>query len=78
MLLYAHKAVHGEAPAYIKDLVKVKVPARSLRSGSAVQLSVPPRKSLKTYGDRSFKTAAANLCNELPGHIRNILSKDTF
>lgn len=78
VLPYTHKAIQGEAPVYIKDLVKVKRSTHSLRSGNAIQFIVPSGRSLKTYGDRSFKTAAANLWNELLGHIRNITSKETF
>ena len=60
ILLYTHKAIHGDSPQYIKDLVKVKAPTRSLRSSSAIQLCMP-HTNTRTYGDRSFRTAAATL-----------------
>ena len=77
ILLYTHKAVHGDSPQYIRDLVQVKTPGRSLRSSSTIQLCVP-HTNTKTYGDRSFRKAAATLWNTLPDCMRNIPTVNSF
>lgn len=77
ILLYTHKAVHSDAPTYIKDLIEIRASQRTLRSNSAIQLVVPHTKT-KTYGDRSFRKAAASLWNTLPDHMRNITTVDCF
>ncbi len=69
VLVYTHKAVHGDAPQYIKDLVSIK--SHACRSDSGIQLYVPRTKT-KSYGDRSFKAAAASLWNALPHSMRNM------
>ena len=77
ILLYVHKAVHGNAPIYIKDLLQVKAQQRTLRSNNSIQLHVHPTHT-RTYGDRSFKKAAPTMWNQLPGHMRNIKAIDSF
>jgi len=77
VLLYTFKAIHGDAPAYIKDMVQVKTPQRSLRSSSTTHLVVPPPSSNR-YGDRSFRMAAPDLWKKLPDHMKNITTIDCF
>jgi len=77
VLLYTHKAIHGDAPVYIKELVQVKSSQRTLRSNSSINLQVP-HTNTRTYGDRSFKKAAAVLWNKLPDHMKNITVIDCF
>ena len=69
VLLYTHKALHGHAPQYIRDLIVPYRPTRNLRSARRSLLVVPtPRTS--TYGGRSFRVTAPQLWNELPEDLK--------
>ncbi|XP_072048691.1 uncharacterized protein [Amphiura filiformis] len=63
--------------AYIRELVVIKDPVRSLRSNVAPQLHHTSVNTV-TYGQRSFKYAAPELWNQLPPHIRNSSSLALF
>ena len=69
VLLISFKALHGQAPQYISELLHEYRPSRTLRSRSRNLLTVP-RSYTVTYGDRSFSVAAAKLWNSIPDHIR--------
>ena len=76
-LILTFKCISGDAPVYLRDLIKVKVPERNLRSSEAIQLQPPsdfPR--TKRYGERAFMHSAPCLWNALPRNIRkcNLLS----
>jgi len=77
VLMYTHKAIHGDAPVYLKELVQIKTSQRTLRSNSSINLQVP-HTSTRAYGDRSFRKAAADLWNKLPDHMKNITVTDCF
>jgi len=64
LLLITYKALHNQAPDYIKELLVEYKPSRSLRSSTQNLLAVPPTKS-KT-GDRAFQVAAPKLWNSMP------------
>ena len=68
VLTMTYKALHGEAPPYISELLEEYKPVRNLRSASKAQLVVP-RVKLK-YGQRRFSYAGPSLWNSLPYHIR--------
>ena len=69
IILLTFKAVHGEAPECIKQLIYTKQKSSySLRSNSDFLL-VSPRTS-NQYGDRSFSSAAPTLWNALPLNIK--------
>ena len=75
ILLFTFKAIYGHAPGYLIDLIAIKEqPRYNLRSASGHILkypSFPPSLKLKkTLGGRSFSSAAPNLWNNLPLHIR--------
>ena len=77
LLLYVYKALHDEAPAYVKDMLDLQVPTRTLRSGSnGPQLTVPQAK--KVFGDRTFSSEAPCLWNSLPKHIKLASTKQRF
>ena len=78
ILLITFKAIHGHAPSYIQDLVKVKHQTRTLRSSTATYLDYPSIKSSKNLGERSFYIAAPTEWNRLPANIRNSPSLDVF
>jgi hypothetical protein len=71
ILLLTFKAIHGLAPCYIQDMVKVYKPARKLRSENSFKL-VRSKPRLATYGEHSFSFAAHKLWNDLPAEIRQI------
>ena len=72
-----HRCLHGQAPAYLKDLIMPYIPCRSLRSAQTSQLTVP-RVRLDTYGKRSFMFAAPAVWNDLPQKLREITPLQTF
>ena len=62
ILLFTFKAICGHAPGYLIDLIAIKEqPRYNLRSASGLILK---------YRDRAFSSAAPNLWNNLPLHIR--------
>ena len=77
ILVITFKALHGQAPQYIYDLLKLYNPGRSLRSSSQ-NLLYKPTFNLKTYGSRSFVVSAPTLWNLIPLEILNSNSLDTF
>ena len=60
VLLITYKALRGQAPTYIQDLLQPYQPSRSLRSSSQ-NLLVKPRFNLNSYGKRAFSVAAPDL-----------------
>ena len=80
ILLIMFKAIHGLALSYIVDLICVKPlnTRYSLRSTKGLLLEHPMCKTYVTLGDRAFKAAAPTLWNELPIHIRNSKSLNSF
>ena len=77
ILLITYKALNGQAPTYITDLLSYYRPARPLRS-STQNLLRNPHYNLKNYGSRSFAVAAPRLWNALPLAVKNSNSVDIF
>ena len=77
VLIYTYQALLGTAPSYICDLVEKHQPTRPLRSASKLQVTVPKARTV-TYGDRSFRCAAATLWNDLPEYIKKADSLAQF
>ena len=69
ILLLTYKYNNNLTPGYLSCLVTPYQQERSLRSQSQGLLQVP-KSRLKSYGDRSFKFAAATEWNKLPVDIR--------
>jgi len=69
------RVLHGLAPSYLNDLVRVADLSgrRRLRSSSSHQLLVPSFR-LTTVARRSFPVAASLLCNSLPSDIQSSTS----
>ena len=67
ILLITFKVLWGVGPKYIRDLLTIHTPVRSLRSGDALELDIPDTKGM---GDRAFSKAAPSLWNRLPKDIR--------
>ena len=71
ILLFVYKILHDQAPAYLSDLITVKVPVRVSRSNSHGAPALKPYVwDQKTFGYRSFSNAAPTLWNVLPPEIR--------
>ncbi len=77
ILLLTYKALNDLAPEYLRELVIPYCPVRNLRSADLLELEVPKTR-LKTYGDRSFKAAAAKEWNKLSVTIKMSPSRPTF
>ena len=80
ILLITYKAVHGNAPNYIKELINFKKSGKyNLRSNSDnLLLEIEKEKTYTTLGDRAFQVAAPKLWNNLPFNIRSSLSLPSF
>lgn len=77
ILTLTSKALHGQAPAYIADLLHPYTSARSLRTNMQNLLSVPHTR-FKTRGDRALEAAAPKLCNALPAPLTSADSPYSF
>ena len=77
ILVLTFRALHGQAPSYISDLIQPYTPARNLRSVDQNLLMVP-RTRFRTRGDRSFQAVAPRLWNDLPLSLRSMESVDSF
>ena len=77
ILVITFRALHGQVPFYISDLIQLHTPTRSLRSLGQMLLVVP-RTNFKTRGDRSFQAVAPRLWNDLPLSLRCVDSVESF
>ena len=59
-----YKALHEEQPVYLRSLIAISLPSRSLRSNRGITLSVPRIKT--NTGARAFSSFAPSLWNNLP------------
>ena len=74
------KIVHGTAPQYLRDKVKIKTNTRFTRSSNRVQLHCPsmPRPRLKSMGERCFYSSCAAVWSSLPLESQSCSKFDTF
>uniref|UniRef100_A0A8C1P909 Reverse transcriptase domain-containing protein n=1 Tax=Cyprinus carpio TaxID=7962 RepID=A0A8C1P909_CYPCA len=77
ILVITFRALHGQAPSYVQDLLHMHTPYRSLRS-SGQDLLIVPRTRLKTRGDRAFCVVGPRLWNSLPLALRTMSSVESF
>jgi hypothetical protein len=77
ILTLTFRCLHGMAPSYLSSLLHPHKPTRSLRSASAMSLSVPKTR-LKGYGDRAFSKAAPLLWNKLPIDLKSASTLESF
>ena len=78
ILLLTFKAITGEAPLYLQELVQVVQNDISLRSNDLRMLVMPSKVPDSRYGNRCFKLAAPTLWNSLPVNIRQCESLYSF
>ena len=74
--LLTYKALHEEQPVYLRSLIAISLPSRSLRSNRGITLSIPRIKT--NTGARAFSSCAPSLWNNLPLSIRSATSVATF
>uniref|UniRef100_A0A669CLJ3 Reverse transcriptase domain-containing protein n=1 Tax=Oreochromis niloticus TaxID=8128 RepID=A0A669CLJ3_ORENI len=77
VLTLTFRALHGQAPTYISELLHPYIPSRSLRSCDQGLLAVQHTR-LKTKGDKAFVTVAPRLWNSLPLSLRSADSVVAF
>ena len=77
ILLMTYKTLNGLSPSYLTTLITRYHPTRKLRSSGRSTLQVP-RVKTSTYGDRAFSSAAPNLWNSLPDHIKSKQTLSSF
>ena len=71
------KALHNQAPEYIKNLLHPYTPSRGLRSSSKYLLH-EPRYNTERYGSRAFQNAAPWVWNSLPINLRRHSNLELF
>ena len=76
-LTLMYRALYGQAPAYVAELLQPYLSACSLRSNMLNLLSVPHTR-LKTPCDRAFESVAPKLWNSLPLPLRSAVSVDSL
>ncbi len=76
-LLLVFKALKGFGPSYLAEMLKPYTPERELRSSFGNFLETTKTRCVK-YGDRAFSVAGPVLWNNLPTHIRNCQSIESF
>ncbi len=74
--MFVYKALHNQAPEYIKDMLIPYQSQRHLRSSQNMLLTVP-RSRLRRSGDRAFSVVAPALWNVLTLSIK-LSSMDIF
>ncbi|XP_042341350.1 uncharacterized protein LOC121942262, partial [Plectropomus leopardus] len=77
ILLLTYKALNGQAPSYLSQLIVPYQPSRSLRSENA-GLLVVPKISKSRLGTRAFSYHAPLLWNHLPFSVREADTVSTF
>ena len=79
LVVYTFKALHGSAPTYIHQLIRLKPQSNyNLRSNTKHLLLDLPNKTKKTTGDRAIFAAALTLWNALPDELRALGCLKTF
>ena len=78
ILILVYKCLCGNAPEYLRDMIKPKCIRRySLMSSSEVFLETPIFRC-STLGGRSFQSAGPRLWNKLPPHVRTAENLTSF
>ena len=74
--LLIYKALQEEQPVYLRSLIAIVLPSRSLTSKRGTTLSIPRIKTIT--GERAFSSCAPSLWNNLPLSVRSATSVATF
>ena len=65
LLVHTYKSLYGQSPVYMRNMLEVYRPSRTLRSQNTMTLVVPKLKTVM-YGNRNFRYSAPCLWNTLP------------
>jgi len=65
LLAHMHKALYDRSSVYLRDMLQMYTPGRTLRSQNT-QLLVVPKMRTTAYGNKCFTYAASSLWNALP------------
>ena len=76
LCLLTYKDLHEEQPVYLRSLIAISLPPRSLRSNRGITLSIPRIKT--NTGTRAFSSCAFSLWNSLPLSVHSATSVATF
>lgn len=77
VLVFIYKCLHGLAPPYLEELIKLERNTRTLRSTGRIVLHVPFTRSALAY-DRAFSYAGPRLWNSLPQSVQESESLNIF
>jgi hypothetical protein len=77
ILIHIFKALHDQAPVYIREMLQVYQPTRTLRSQQSLTLTAHRAKTV-LYGAICFPWIAPRLWNALPMGIRDIQTLPAF
>lgn len=76
LLLHVYRALHGRAPSYLSEMIKLYQPPRQLRSGSQNKLCVPRTRC--KIAERSFRVSGPVAWNALPQELCAKVSLASF
>ena len=77
VLYLTWKALNGQSPGYLCEMLVPLEHQRTLRSTGKMLLKVP-RTNLRSYGDRAFSAVAPRAWNDLPSEIKLLKDRDNF
>ena len=77
ILFLVYKCLHGLAPQYLTELIKLRCPPHTLHSSNRLVLEQPII-NMVSYGQRAFIYAGPELWNTLPEQIKNSKSVNDF
>ena len=77
LLVHTYKALYGQSPVYMRDMLEIYRPSRTLRSQNTMTLVVPKMKTVM-YGNRTFRYSAPCQWNTLPVELRKCENLVTF
>ncbi len=77
VMVLVYKALHDQAPPYIKSLLSHYRPPRTLRLSSK-QLLIVPRHNTESYGARAFSVFALREYNKLPESVTSDLTSNVL
>ena len=75
MLTLTYRALNGNTPVYIKNLLNVKDTTYNLRGQHLLNV---PKVNTTTYGLHSFRYSASKLWNSLPNSLRTAPTTNAF
>ena len=77
LLVIVYSCLRGDAPIYLKMLLKITIVYGNLRSNASMKLTVPYVKN-NTFANKAFSVAGPRLWNSLLHIIRNINDLSEF